>query len=206
MLNDPELGYTEDSTYYAYRSVQDIQMSFLTPPEIALSGCPVNFTHSQAKAIFQEALETEAGTVFDDVSFMSPVNIFDFDRFVEAKNWQAIEDRWTFTQAQSQCLDTYIKIQGAYNTYQVNGNLMTFTLHDTYWPIERSVARDITAKMIAYYNALAPSTYTCEYVFSAATNATRAAEICAARPYNFTDPVEVYELMAGPWYNNMDMA
>jgi len=115
MLNDPELGYTEDSTYYAYNSVQDIGMNFLTPPEIAMYGCSVNFTHENAIMIFKNKLEF--GETFDSLSFMSPLNVFDFDRFVTDGDWQAIADRWYFTQEQAMCLDSYIKNQGSYNSY-----------------------------------------------------------------------------------------
>jgi len=68
---------------------------------------------------------------------MTPLNVYDFDRFVDEENWQAITDRFGFTQEQSICFDSYLKNQGSYNSYQTLGNLMSVTLSKTIYQLDQ---------------------------------------------------------------------
>jgi len=87
LLNNPDLGF---NTYFAVSSMQDIQMNFLSPPEIALSGCSINVTNTFGMAIFNSDL---AG-MYKDATFMNPVNYYDFENYVNTNDWTAILLRW----------------------------------------------------------------------------------------------------------------
>jgi hypothetical protein len=49
LLNNPNLGF---ETYFAAQSMREIQMSWMTPPEIALSGCTVAVSPTLGNQIF----------------------------------------------------------------------------------------------------------------------------------------------------------
>ena len=65
-------------------------MNFLSPPEIALFGCPTNITQALGQALFDNNLTGQ----YASQTFMSPVNYYDFERFFENNDWSAIMSRW----------------------------------------------------------------------------------------------------------------
>jgi len=90
LLNNPDLTF-DDGTLIAHDSVIDIEMDFLVPPEFTLSGCPDAVEVSLGQMLFQTVMVD--GT-FDDTTFMSPLNYYDFERFMDVSDFSAIESRW----------------------------------------------------------------------------------------------------------------
>lgn len=184
LLNNPDLGF---DTYFAVSSMQDIQMNFLSPPEIALFGCPANISNLLGLAIFDSDLEGQ----YAAQTFMSPENYYDFSRFFDTNDFAAISARWGIDQTVAQCVYMYVSQQAGYNSYQSSANMVAASLTTTIDPIEKNLPIGLTARLIAYYNNLDPATWTCQYVFEASMSDSRAAEICNATDYNFGDPATV---------------
>jgi hypothetical protein len=111
-----------DATLYS--SVAQIQMGFITEPEMSQSGCDVSTTFTTAMVLnmFNQDHAAYANT------FLNPEMYYNFQTSYEAADWDTISSTYSLDQEQSKCMIRWVAQQTAFNSEQSIGNMMTATI------------------------------------------------------------------------------
>lgn len=82
--------------------MREIGMNWLTPPEIAMSGCSTTIPVETAVKLFTPVTEDD-----NTSTLLDPENVFQFGNSFENDDWSSIENFYFLDKEQATCLYSY---------------------------------------------------------------------------------------------------